>query len=136
MRLEPVELQEGAEEAARRQAQAAHEVRAEYDPLTLLRRRPYFPRRRGAGSHQVRAGELAHLAEVLDGVVIHYGSVPHAGTHGRSRGGGGGAHRCGCGAAWCGGGKKKRRQEEAGEQGGTGACFAVPLPPPTYKPVG
>ena len=39
VRLKTVELQERAEEAARRQPQAAHKVRAEDDPLALLRRR-------------------------------------------------------------------------------------------------
>ena len=39
VRLEAVKLQERTEEAARRQPQAAHEVRAEDDPLALLRRR-------------------------------------------------------------------------------------------------
>ena len=49
--LKVVELQERAEETARRQPQAAHEVRAEYDPLALLRRRRYLPRWRGTGLH-------------------------------------------------------------------------------------
>ena len=71
MRLDLVELQKGAEEAARQQPQAAHEVRAEDDLLALLRRRPNLPLRRGAGTHEVCAREPARSAEELDMLIIH-----------------------------------------------------------------
>ena len=137
VRLEPVELQEGAEEAARRQPQAAHEVRAEDDSLALLWRWRYLPLRHGAGAHEVYAREAARLAEELDDVVVHLGAVPHAGVHGSRCGGGGRAHHRKRGVARCGGGKRKKKQEGSkGSRGDGRACFAAPFLPPTYRLIG
>src|SRR4051812_18223377 len=57
VRLEAMELQKRAEEPARRQPQAVHEVGAEHKLLTLLRRRRHLLPRRSAGPHEVRAGK-------------------------------------------------------------------------------
>ena len=129
MRLKTVELQERAEEAARRQPQAAHKVRAEDDPLALFQRQPDFPLRRGAGVHEVRAGETVGPAEELDVFFLYLRAVPYAGAHGRGRGGGRAHHRgmaCSCSRAEEGGRESKMRQG-SGEEGR--ASCATPLPP-------
>ena len=76
MRLELVEFKEGTEEAARRQAKAVQEVRAEDYPLALLRRRPDLPLWRKTDPHMVLAGQPPRLAEEVDVVRVDVGAVP------------------------------------------------------------
>src|SRR4051812_14299661 len=56
MRLEMAELEEGAKEPTRREAEAAQAVRAEGRPLPLLRCRRDLPLRRAPNPHVVLAG--------------------------------------------------------------------------------
>ena len=83
MRLELVEVEPGAEEGAQ-------EVRAEDQPLALLRLRPDFLRRREADLHFVRGGQPPCVAEEVDVVVMDVGAVPipaklfYGGRHGES----------------------------------------------------
>ena len=93
VRLEAVELQEGSEETARRQPQPAQAVRAEDDPLALLRRGGNLPLRRKTHPHVILAGEPMSPAEELDVVVVNFGAVPGAGAHRGRRGGRGRTHR-------------------------------------------
>ena len=120
VRLKTVELQERAEEAARRQPQATHKVRAEDDPLALLRRGGNLPLRRMTHPHVILAGEPTSPAEELDMVVVNFGAVPSAGAHRGRRGGRGRAHRELIAAAfvgaWARGGAKKKKKEESEEQ--------------------
>ena len=76
MRLELIEVEEGAEESARRQADAAQEMRAEDYPLAFLRLRRDLLRRRETDPHLVRAGKPPRLAEELDVVHMDVGAVP------------------------------------------------------------
>ena len=70
MRLEAVELQKRVEEAARRQPQPAQAVRAEDDPLALLRGGGTLPLRRETHLHAVLAGKPTGPAEELDVVFM------------------------------------------------------------------
>ena len=70
MRLEMVELEERAEKAACRQAEAMDEVRAEDNPLALPRRRRDLPRRRHARLHVAHAGKTPRLTEESDVILI------------------------------------------------------------------
>ena len=120
MRLEAVELQEGSEEGARRQAKAAQAVRAEDDPLALLQRGGNLPLRRKTHQHVILAGEPTSPAEELDVVVVNFGAVPGAGAHRGRHGGGGRTHReliaAAFAGAWARGGAKKKKREESEEQ--------------------
>ena len=78
MRLETIEFRKGAEEAARRQAEAMQAVRAEDDPLALLRRRRDLPRGRQADLYAVDAGQAPGLAKELHVVFMDVGAVPGA----------------------------------------------------------
>src|SRR4051812_29256150 len=111
VRLEAVKLQERAEESARRQPQAARQVGAEHDALTLRRCRRHLLLLRGAGLHEVRAGDAARPAKKLDGVVVNFRAVPHAGVDGGGRGGGRRAHRREQGVVRRGSSEKKKEEE-------------------------
>ena len=76
VRLELIEVEEGAEESARRQAEAAQEMRAEDYPLAFLRRRRDLLLRRETDPHLVLAGQPPRLAEELDVVHMDEGAVP------------------------------------------------------------
>ena len=65
MRLEVVEVEEGAQKSARRKAEAAQAVRAEDDPLALLRRRRDLLRGRQVDLYAVGAGQAPGLAKEL-----------------------------------------------------------------------
>ena len=117
VRLEAVELQERSKEIARRQPQPAQAVRAEDDPLALLRRGGNLPLRRKTHPHVILAGEPTSPAEELNVVVVNFGAVPSAGAHRGRRGGGGRNHReltatAFVGACVRGGAKKKKEESE------------------------
>ena len=76
MRLELIEFEEGAEEGARGQAEAAQEVRAEDYSLAFLRRRRDLLLRRETDLHLVLAGQPPRLAEEVDVVRVDVGAVP------------------------------------------------------------
>ena len=76
MRLELIEVEEVAEESARRQADAAQEMRAEDYPLAFLRLRRDLLRGRETDPHLVRDGQPPRLAEELDVVLMDVGAVP------------------------------------------------------------
>ena len=71
-----IEVDEEPDEAARRQAKAADEVRAEDDPLALTRRRRDLSLRRHARLHVACAGETPRLAEEGYVILVDVGSVP------------------------------------------------------------
>ena len=74
--LELIEVEKGAEESARRQAEAAQEVRAEDYLLAFLRRRRDLLLRRETDPHLVLAGQPPRLAEEVDVVHMGVGAVP------------------------------------------------------------
>ena len=76
MRLKIVELKEGAQESARRKAEAAQEVRAEDDPLALLRCRRDLRLWRQADPHEVGIGQAPSLVEELNMVLMDVGAIP------------------------------------------------------------
>ena len=76
MRLKVVELEEGAQKSARRKAEAAQEVRAEDDPLALLRCRRDLRLWRQADQHEVGIGQAPSLAEELNMVLMDVGAIP------------------------------------------------------------
>ena len=92
MRLEFLELEEGVEEVAHRQAQAAQAVRAEDDPLALLRCRRDLSPPRETNPNEVLAGQPTRLAEEINVVVMDLRTVLGAGMRRRGRDGGGRAH--------------------------------------------
>ena len=121
VRLEAVELQERSEETARRQSQPTQAVRAEDDPLALLRRGGNLPLQRKAHPHVILTGKPTSPAKELDVVVVNFGTVPSAGAHRGRRGGGGRTHRELIAAAFAGawehgGANKKKKKEESEEQ--------------------
>ena len=76
MRLELIEFEEGAEESARRQADAAQEMQAEDHPLAFLRLRRDLLLMREMDPHLIRARQPPRLAEELDVVLMDVGAVP------------------------------------------------------------
>ena len=126
MRLELIELDKGAEEGARRQAEAAQEVRAEDYPLAFLRRRRDLPLRHETDPHLVLAGKPPRLAEEVDVVHMDVGAVPvpavlHDGEE---------LARKDAAAKGCCDGEK---EEEDGGARVSVRASAAPPPPPTYR---
>ena len=123
MRLKVVELEEGAQKSARRKAKAAQEVRAEDDPLALLRRRRNLRLRRQADQHKVGVGQAPSLPEELNVVLMNVGTVPRA----QQRHGSKMMWRCGGSeTGGCGGSKRKKRGREGAER--ERVCEPLPLP--------
>ena len=81
MWLEMIKLKEGAEEPARRQAEAAQAMRAEDYPLVLLRCRRDLPLRRETNPHVVGTWQPPRPAEEVDMVVMDVGAIPGARQH-------------------------------------------------------
>ena len=75
VRLELIEVEEGAEESARRQADATQEMRAEDYPLAFFRLQRDLLLRRETDPHLVRAGQPPRLAEEVDVVHVDVGAV-------------------------------------------------------------
>ena len=73
-----IEFKEGAEQTARRQADATQAVRAEDYPLVLLRCRRDLPLRSETDPHEVHAWQPPHSAEEVNVVFVDVGAVPGA----------------------------------------------------------
>ena len=80
VRLEVVELKEGAKKTADRQAEAMEEMRPEHDALAVSRRRRDFFRRRGARLNIAWVGQPPCVAQEVEVVLLEVGAIPGTGV--------------------------------------------------------